>query len=85
MNNQVRVELLVPGGSEFFVGCDVEEALSQLNDWAFFEQDFTDLEGCTFQIDGDDRLFEFDGTMFHYCFAKGRISVERMLDGCCCE
>lgn len=90
MKNQVRVSMLVPESVNpnrevFFCGNNVEEALNQLSDWVFFKQDFTDLEGCTFRIEGDDRLFEFNSTMFHYCFAKGRISVDKMLDECCYE
>lgn len=90
MNNQVKVSILVPESVNsnrevFFTGNNVEETLKQLSDWAFFEQDFMELEGCTFQVDGDDRLFEFNSTMFHYCFAKGRISVDKMMDNCCYE
>ena len=90
MKEQVKIILVVPekirvNCEVWFKGDTVEQALRKLHEWAFFEQEFTEIEGCTFQIDGDDRLFELDGTMFHYCFAKGRISVERMLDECCYE
>ena len=90
MKSQVKAILVVPekirvNCEVWFKGDTVEEALRKLNDWVFFEQDFTELEGCTFQIEGADRLFEFNSTMFHYCFPKGRISVDKMLDGCCYE
>ena len=68
-----------------FCGRDVEDVLKQLHDWAFFEKDFTKLEGCTFQITGDSRLYEFSSTFFHYCFDHGRISVDELLEHCCYE
>ena len=90
MKSQVKIALVVP--EKIRVNCEVwlkgdtlEEALRKLHEWAFFEQDFAELEGCAFQIEGDTRLFEFNGTMFHYCFAKGRISVDDLLDKCCYE
>ena len=90
MKSQVKITLVVPekirvNCEVWFKGDTLEGALRKLHEWAFFEQDFTELEGCAFQIEGDARLFEFNGTMFHYCFAKGRISVDDLLDKCCYE
>lgn len=87
MKEQVKITLVVPekirvNCEVWFKGDTVEEGLRKLHEWAFFEQDFTELEGCTFQIGGDARLFEFNGTIFHYCFDKGRISVDNLLDKC---
>lgn len=63
----------------------VEDVVRDLHEWAFFENDFTEIEGCTFQIDGDSRLFNFIGTYFHYCFDHGRIGVDELLDMVCCK
>lgn len=63
----------------------VEDVVRDLHEWAFFENDFTEIEGCTFQIDGDSRLFNFIGTYFHYCFDHGRINVDELLDMVCCK
>lgn len=87
---QVKLVLVVP--EEIRVNCEVwfkgeskEDVLKQLHDWAFFEQDFTEIDGCTFQIEGDSRLYEFNGSYFHYCFDHGRINVEKLLDIVCYE
>lgn len=90
MKKQVKLALIVP--EKIRTNCEVwfkgetrEEVLKKLHDWVFFEQDLTKIDGCTFQISGDDRLFAFNGTMFHYCFDKGCISVEEMLENVCYE
>ena len=85
MKEQIKVVLIVPeeiraNGLVWFKGENVEEALKKLHEWAFFEQDFTKIEGCTFQISGDERLFEFASYPFHACFDHGRISVDKLLD-----
>lgn len=90
MKKQVKVVLIVPekirvNCEVWFSGEGVEDALHELFMWAFFEQDFTEIEGCTFQIEGDGRLFEFEGSAFNYCFGKGRASVEWLLDVLCYE
>ena len=68
-----------------FNGDSVEDVVRALHEWAFFENDFTEIEGCTFQIDGDSRLFNFIGTYFHYCFDHGRINADELLDMVCCK
>lgn len=73
-------ETIHPHKQVFFHGEDIEEVLKQLHDWAFFEQDFTKIEGCTFQISDLPGLYEFNGAYFHYCFDKGRIDVNRLLE-----
>ena len=90
MKKQVKLVLIVP--EEIRTNCEVwfkgetkEEVLKKLHDWVFFEQDFTEIDGCTFQISGDRRLYEFNGDMFHYCFDKGRIGVEELLEEVCYE
>lgn len=90
MKKQVKLALIVP--EEIRANCEVwfnsdslENVLKKLHEWAFFEQDFTKIDGCTFQISGDGRLFAFNGTMFHYCFDKGRIGVEKLLENVCYE
>ena len=87
---QVKLALIVP--EEIRVNCEVwfkgeskQDVLKQLHEWAFFEQDFTKIEGCTFHIEGDRRLYEFNGSYFHYCFDHGRINVEELLDIVCYE
>lgn len=90
MNNQVKISLVVPekirvNCEVWFKGESVEEALKKLHEWAFFEQDFTEIEGCTFQISGDERLFEFASYPFHACFDHGGISVDKLLDAVCYE
>ena len=90
MGRKVELVLTVPeyissDREVWFSGADVEDVLHELFMWAFFEMDFTEIEGCTFQIEGDERLFEFEGTAFNYCFGKGRASVEWLLDALCYE
>lgn len=90
MNKQVKLALVVPEEIHphkevWFKGDSMEDVLKKLHEWAFFEQDFTKIDGCTFQIAGDDRLFEFNGVMFHYCFDKDRIGVEELLKEVCYE
>ena len=85
MKKEVKVVLIVPekirvNCEVWFKGESVEEALKELHKWAFFEQDFTEIEGCTFQISGDERLFEFASYPFHACFDHGGISVDKLLD-----
>lgn len=90
MKKQVKLALIVPeeiraNCEVWFKGGSVEDVLKKLHEWAFFEQYFNDIDGCTFQIADDDRLFEFNETMFHYCFDKGRIGVEELLENVCYE
>lgn len=90
MKKQVKLALIVPeeiraNCEVWFKGDSVEDVLKKLHEWAFFEQDFNKIEGCTFQIEGDGRLYEFNGAMFHYCFDKGRIGVEELLEEVCYE
>ena len=90
MKEQNALVLLVPewissSREVWFYGYSVENILKQLHEWAFFGQDFNEIDGCTFQISGDPRLYEFNGTMFHYCFDKGRIGVEELLENVCYE
>lgn len=90
MERKVELVLMVPerissDREVWFSGEGVEDVLHQLFVWAFFEQDFTEIEGCTFQIEGDERLFKFEGTAFNYCFGKGRASAEDMLGAICYE
>ena len=90
MKKEVKIMLVVPESVDAskqvtFVGGDVEEALKELHEWAFFDQDFTEMEGCTFQISGDERLFEFASYPFHACFDHGGISVDKLLDAVCYE
>lgn len=73
-------EAIHPHKQVFFHGESVEEVLKELHDWAFFEQDFTQIEGCTFQVTDLPGLYEFSGTYFHYCLDKGRIDVEELLE-----
>lgn len=90
MKENVKLSVVVPeeinaSREEWFHGESKEEVLEKLHRWAFYDQDFTKIEGCTFQLSGDSRLFEFNATMFHYCFDKGRISVEDLLERVCYE
>ena len=73
-------EHINPYREVFFHGESIEDVLNQLSDWAFFEQDFTEIEGCTFQISDLPGLYEFNGAYFHYCFGKGRIDVNQLLE-----
>lgn len=73
-------EHIDPNREVLFHGESTEDVLNQLSDWAFFEQDFTKIEGCTFQISGMPGLYEFSGTYFHYCFGKGRIDADQLLE-----
>lgn len=80
------LELKLKNKKEVWFGDkSVEDVVRDLHEWAFFENDFTEIEGCTFQIDGDSRLFNFIGTYFHYCFDHGRINVDELLDMVCCK
>lgn len=90
MKKEVKLVLIVPetirvNCEVWFKGESVESVLRQLHEWAFYEQDFAEIDGCTFQIAGDDRLYEFNGNYFHYCFDHGRMSVEQLLEACCYE
>lgn len=90
MKKQVKLALIVPEEIRssceiWFKGDCLENVLKKLHEWAFFEQDFTEIDGCTFQISDDSRLYEFNGAMFHYCFDKGRIGVGELLEAVCYE
>ena len=90
MKKQVKVSLVVPekirvNCEVWFTGDSVEESLRKLHEWVFFEHDFTEIEGCPFQISEDERLFEFASYPFHACFDHGKISVDELLDTVCYE
>ncbi len=74
-----------PNKKVWFHGPTVEDVLQQLHEWAFFENDAAELDSCTFQLDGDHRLYEFKEVPFHYCFDHGRISVDELLEEVCYE
>ena len=90
IENKKKLVLIVPeeiraSKEVWFKGDSVDEVLKKLHEWAFFEQDASEIDGCTFQIEGDKRLYEFNGVMFHYCFDHGRMSVEELLEEVCYE
>lgn len=60
-----------------FLGFTKEETLAALSEFLFINNEEEDL---TFSVRGYKDRFPVNLTFFHYCFAKGRISVDEMLD-----
>lgn len=60
-----------------FLGFTKEETLAALSEFIFINNEEEDL---TFSVRGYKGRFPVNLTFFHYCFAKGRISVDEMLN-----
>lgn len=86
-NNNIsigEVTIILYDGEEMvktFSGADQYDALFQLNRAIFESNSSVDAyEGLTFIISGIDKRLSLNTMVFHYCFAKSRITVPQLLD-----
>lgn len=86
-NNNIpigEVTIILYDGEEMvktFSGADQYDALFQLNRAIFERNSSVDAyEGLTFIISGIDKRLPLNTMVFHYCFAKSRITVPQLLD-----
>ena len=67
-----------------YVGENLNDVLQEMWDDHFDEQE--ELEGACFTVsdiaNGTKEWYQYLGTYFHYCFAKGRCDVEFLLKAC---
>lgn len=78
----VLIEVCTPASRHTFSGADTDEAMEQLNSWLWQQVKLTPnmwdkIERYTFQIGTITRRVCL--TYFHYCYAKGRITVDELL------
>lgn len=80
---QAGIRMLVPvsvhpGGELVFSGSTTERALQNMFERSSASEH--DWEGFPFRIEGDPNIYRYLSVAMHYCFAKGRISVDEALE-----
>lgn len=68
--------------NEIYVADSIADALEQM--WR--DDELQDRDGLTFtvadMVRGTEKEYEYDSTVFHYCFDHGRMSIEQVLYAC---
>lgn len=77
MEEKVIVQLHTEYEDLCYEGISVDTALQEM--WYDTCDDPDEYEGCKFTIRGTDKEYVNNGVLFHYCFDKGRITVEELL------
>lgn len=76
MEEKVMVQLVTESEDLCYEGISPYTALQEM----WFDTCGTDeYEGCKFTVRGTEKEYVNNGVLFHYCFDKGRITVEELL------
>lgn len=77
MEEKVLVQLITESEELCYEGISLHTALQEM----WYDTCGTDeYDGCKFTIRGTDKEYEYVGVLFHYCFGKGRIDEEELLE-----
>lgn len=79
MEEKVMVQLVTESEDLCYEGISLYTALQEM----WYDTCGTDeYEGCKFTVRGTEKEYKYVGSLLRYCFDKGRMSVEDMLDEC---
>ena len=78
MEEKVIVQLHTEYEELCYEGISVDTALQEM--WYDTCDAMDEYEDCKFTIRGTDKEYKYVATLFWYCFDKGRVPVDALLD-----